>query len=274
MSREPMTQRVAAIEQAALGAEYSTAQKIAAAAQLLAAQMKPPAPPTATDPFTAGEITEEWIDQTIEVQMTLQRLEKRRGVLLTLAGNARNRVQSAHSAAHSRILAGLHDELQTLLADVRDVSDELGDIATATQAIANDAGPQWKRLAQLADDYAELRSAQLGHMSSEVIHASAPRYPGEPHATDLYLRNLDAIWPQWRQGGGNQHVITLNVNANAHEQRHEPWPIDSTEQLLWLVRSDAEPWVPNEHQLDQLRRERIIARNPMPAQPTKEEARV
>lgn len=262
MSADTMLQRLAAIENDALGPEYFTAQRIAADAQQLAAEMKPAAPPTAAYPLDSGEITEAWIDQTIDLDATQQRLDKRRGVLLELANTARGHTRTLHQAAHSRILTAYGHELQTLLTEVRQISDELGDVDTAAKAIANDAAPQWKRLTELRDDYTALRAAQHAKTDAEVLFATSPDYPGEDHASDLYLRNLDKIWPQWRKGGRDDRA--LNLNPDPREQRREPWPADRTEILLWLVRSTAQPWIPNDDELEELRQDRIAFANPMP----------
>lgn len=262
MSRETMEQRLEAIEKDALGPEYLTAQRIATEAQMLVATMKPPPPPSEPHPLASGEITEDWINQTIDIEATQLRLEKRRGVLLTLSNAARGQVQTLRANAHSRILKGYSDELETLLADVEEISDELGDVDTAAKAIANDAGPQWKRLTELADDYAELRNAQHAQTTHDVLFAATPDHSDEPHASDLYLRNLDQIWPLWRNAGRDDRVMTLDPNAQ--EQRRQPWPADRTETMLWLVRSAAQPWIPTEHQLEQLQQDRIARANPMP----------
>lgn len=257
-----MRQRIDAIEEEARGAEYFTACHIDTAAKQAAAQLRPPTPPSEPHPLESGEITEDWINQTIDIHAIAQRLEKRRGVLLTLANEAKNKAQSLANLAAPRILAGYQSELKRLLTDVRAVSDELGAVDTATKAIAADASPQWKQLAELADEYATLRAAQLSNVSSDVQFATSPNFPGEPHASDLYLRNLDDLWPAWRQGGTDRSRIDMSSTLSA--SRPEPWPADPAELLLWLVRSDAQPWIPSDRQLQQLRQERHERNNPMP----------
>jgi hypothetical protein len=63
-----------------------------------------------------------------------------------------------------------------------------------------------------------------------------------------YLRNLDALWPNWRQHG--LKTETINLSSRATPARDEPWPGDSGPELLaWLINSDAEPWLPTTRQL-------------------------
>jgi hypothetical protein len=263
MSADTMRQRLDEIQHDALGEEHAVAQRIAAAATRLSAEMKPPSPPNADHPLDSGEITEDWIDQTIDMEAARERLDKRRGVLLTLANAARNQATGLYTDAHSRILAAYQAELKELLAEVGELSDELGDVDTASKAIANDRGPQWKRLTELADEYDELRAAQQSRMSIDVVFNATPNHHAEPHASDLFLRNLDDVWPLWRHAGHDDRVMTLDPNRQ--EPRREPWPADRCELLLWLDRSDAQAWIPTEHQLERLRRDRSARANPMPS---------
>lgn len=260
-----MQERLDAIERAELGEECFTAERIEVAARQRAGQLSPPTEPTATHPLQSGEISDAWIDQTVDVEDQRVRLEKQRGVLLTLANTAGNQARSIRAAAEQRILTRYHQELQQLLADVRAVSDELGTVTTAGEAIAADLGPAWKRLASLSEDYLDLRAAQLGRVDAQTKYETSPDFPGEPHASDLYLRNLDDLFPNWRLGGNDSNRFQMGGVNNSG--RREPWPDDPSELLLWLVRSEAQPWIPTAADLNRLREERHARRNPPPAPP-------
>jgi hypothetical protein len=261
MSADTMRQRLTEITENLLPSDYSIVARAVRAAQKLMMEMKPPSPPTDAHPFTSGEISESWITGTVDLEANAQRLDKRRGVLLTLVRDGRSQCQSMRASTHRHVLHAFNAELEALLDEVRKVSDELGDVDTATKAITNDHGAQWKRLAELADEYDELRSAQRQLMDSDVIHAATPEQPGDPHASDLCLSNLDAIWPEWRRGGPDGRTVNLGTHSAL---RHEPWPADPVEFLIWLVRSEAQPWIPDEHQLEELRQDRIARANPLP----------
>lgn len=261
MSAVTMGERLNAITENLLPPDYSIVARAVNAAQRLMSEMKPPPPPADAHPFTTGEIAESWINGTVDLEANAQRLEKRRGVLLTLVRDGRNQLQSMRASTHRHVLHAFNAELEALLDEVRKVSDELGDIDTATKAITNDLGAQWKRLAELADEYDELRNRQRQLMDSDVIRAATPEQPGDPHASDLCLSNLDAIWPEWRRGGPDGRTVDLGTHSGL---RHEPWPADPVEFLIWLVRSKAQPWVPDEAQLERLRQDRIARANPLP----------
>jgi hypothetical protein len=255
-----MAERLAAITESLLPAEYFAADRIADAAQHQLAGMTPPPPPAPElDPFVCGEISDTWIDQTIERETRQTLLDKKHHVLGGLARDARTRATSIRDAQKPRILRAYNGELQALMAEVEQVSDQLGAADTAAAAITNDVGHAWKRLTELADDYAQLRRAQRALTPTQTVFDSAAAW-GEPHASDLYLKNLDALWPHWRTGQGEDHVI----HVNGDQDRCEPWPQDQTEIMLWLVRSDAQPWIPTEQQLEQLQQDRIARDNPMP----------
>lgn len=257
-----MQARLETIEAEELGAECFEAERIEIAARQLAGQLQPAGSPSAAHPLESGEISEDWINQTIDIEANQIRLDKRRGVLLTLANTAGSKSRQIRSAAQPRILAAYQRELNRLLDDVRAVSNELGDIDTAAKAIAADAGPLWKQLAELADEYGDLRSAQLGRMPSQTKFETSPEFPGEPHASDLYLRNLDRIWPEWRRGGSDNQRVDLSRTTTA--SRAEPWPADPSELMLWLVRSNAQPWIPTDADLSKMRQERHARANPTP----------
>lgn len=80
-------------------------------------------------------------------------------------------------------------------------------------------------VALAADRYAAIRDAQWRVMA----------LAGKPSA-DAYdefgqLRNLRALWPQ-------RKATAETIRGKA------PWPEDSLERMVWLVNSDAQPWLP------------------------------
>lgn len=208
-----MRQRLDAIAEAAIPPEYFVAQRIASEAKELLKHLAPPAAEL-PHPLDSGEIRDEWIDETAELETRRQQMERRRGVLLTLLRDARMRAQHLRASQTQNVLAALNDELKALLAQVEQISNELGDVETAQDAIAHDAGPQWKRLTELADDYAELRQAQLGLMSSDDIFDTTPA-DGEDHASDLFLKNLTT----YGLVGGKAKPGTANASTSTARRR-------------------------------------------------------
>jgi hypothetical protein len=90
-------------------------------------------------------------------------------------------------------------------------------------AVSGVAGPQWKQLRDLADDYAKLHRAQHNLMPAEVVYNAKALF-GDEHASDLYLKNLDDLWPNWRNPGQGKDYV---IHINGEEHRYEPWPVDA-----------------------------------------------
>jgi hypothetical protein len=243
---------------------YHKALDVAAQAQaMLDGLTAPEAVPPELNPHTTGRLTDEWIDRTIDHTDAVARLERWRGVLLDVARDAKGNASGIYSQNVNHILAQLNNDLTGLLAEVSTIADELGGVSTPTQAIANDRGAQWKQLSGLSDDYALLRDAQRIVMAGQIdyVMSAKPIAGGEEHASDLYLANLDDLWPSWRKPGQvGQQVV--NVDMSSH--RYEPWPVDRTELMLWLATSDVEPWIPTTTELDELHAERRNRMNPNP----------
>lgn len=255
-----MRQRIDAITDKVLPAEYFTAQRIANQAEQKIATMTAPPQPPGLDPFQTGELTDDWLDAEVDSDTDRTRWDEKRKRLLALMRDAQGRAGSIRHSCTDQILSAYHAELVVLLAEVRELSHQLGDADTAEKAIAADAGPQWKRLVQLAADYDDLRAAQHNITPTGVTFAAKAAF-GEAHASDLYLNNLDDIWPNWRTPGqGKDHIIHIN----GAEHRHEPWPRDRVQLLLWLVRSQAQPWIPTQRQLQRHTEQRIDRANPNP----------
>ncbi|OBG72060.1 hypothetical protein A5700_00800 [Mycobacterium sp. E1214] len=256
-----MSERITAITEDSLPPEYFTAQRVADETKRKLNELAAPSDVSAPHPLDTGEITDEWINDTAELETRRRQWERRRGVLLTLANDARGRAQSLRDAQKSNILAAYNDELNRLLDRAHELSGELRGVDTAHEAIANDRGPQWKALTQLTEDYHELRVAQHALMSHDVVF-SAKAKAGEDHASDLYLKNLDDIWPGWRTAQSDDSM--QYPNGGRPSTRREPWPDEPAALMLWLVRSKAEPWIPSEADLERLRQRRIAKANPIP----------
>lgn len=64
------------------------------------------------------------------------------------------------------------------------------------------------------------------------------------------IRNLDELWPHWRNPG-----LAQRVNIDGTKDRAEPWPNDQTQRLLWFRRHGAQLWIPRLTELDALFRE-------------------
>ncbi|GAB3228227.1 hypothetical protein [Mycolicibacterium hippocampi] len=261
MTTKTMQARLDALELELLPKDYFTAQEVAAQAhQRLSTLPGPPAADPALAPLATGMISDEWLDQVVAQKTATPLWEIRRGALLSVLKEANGRSEYLYNENRDHFLAALHEELQTFLGHAEKVVDDLGDCATAAEAIANDRTAQWKRLTELTNDYAVLREHQMRHVDPRTRFDCAPPDGGEDHASDLYLKNLDDIWPLWKTPG----VETARfVHVNGTKPRFEPWPSDPTQQLRWLVTSAAEPWIPTSSELTQHLKDRQDRANPI-----------
>ena len=255
--------RVAAL----LPADYATARRIADQATRKA--VEPPIVPTASgelEPFTCGRIDDKWIDQELAIQDAQNRSVRRRGVLLSLAKEANERAASIYQRLTSHILAAYQEELTLLLAEVKQLATVLDGIDTPAEAIADDHGhngsssPNSPRTTRLCVAPNEPRCQRMRSISA------APVAGGDDHASDLYLKNLDELWPNWRtpQLDASRYI---DMSGTRPPRRLEPWPADPVQLCLWLVTSNAQPWIPTPAQLAQLQQRRQDTANPNPVSP-------
>lgn len=216
MRSETMQEFVDSVESGATVKEKEEALRLADEARhRLGALSTPlPPPPVELHPFAAGTITDEWIAATLQHKVDRQRIIDESNLLRGLLKEAENRAQLITPDTNA-ILRAYHKRLTQLLDEVADIAEQLDGVDTADKAIAADRGPEWRKLLQLADDYQVLRRAQLSVVPDEVIR-SAKGQDGEELASDLFVRNLDDIWPTWRQPyltpGQTKHVHTGHVD--------------------------------------------------------------
>jgi hypothetical protein len=93
-------------------------------------------------------------------------------------------------------------------------------------------------------------------LDAPVMNHRSPHID-DPLADDTHLANLDALLPGW-------HDPDTRFAMQGTPDDRRPWPADPLEQLVWLVRSDAEVWIPTTSDLDALHAQRRDRLNPMP----------
>lgn len=194
-------------------------------------------------------------------QRTLDELafEAKRRALMSLRGEIDNRLTSVITVHSDAILASLASQFATLMEEVRSVAAELHGATTAGDAIARGTENAWRQLPDLRDQYDRLRAAQqtVITVSFEPHLIATARSPHieDPLASDFALANLDEVLPGWRRP--DRRAVT--PFGELGDRR--PWPIDDPlAQLVWLVTSDAQPWLPTAKDLAALRAKRQTLR--------------
>ncbi|WP_370499763.1 hypothetical protein NWT09_22125 [Mycolicibacterium sp. jd] len=241
-SNTVLTQELAAIE------GFDNACNLAERARTLLGTLTQPEP--APWPTTAAEVTEEWLNTAAAYDTTAAQSKARYDLLAAVVNQAEQDAVSRAERAGTCILQNLHIRLTDTIGQVRDLK-ALGGVLTASDAIVKDfnegAGrtsvDAWQTLTELSNTYEDIRDAQQKVMSlffSEYIARYGTRRSADPLASELHAQNLDAAWgPNWR------------------DRTDTPWPADPAEKLLWLARSNAQPWVPTPGQLKRTAKERL-----------------
>lgn len=141
----------------------------------------------------------------------------------------RELVAATHDLADTIVAEHLRPALTAVLAATAKASDALPAGEVVADALLR--GPQkardaWLSLEPLAARYGALRAAQAA-------------LPG-PELDDEFreLRNHNEVWPLWRNRTNLQHTLRV------------PWPEDGRARMLWLVRSEAQPWMPTNAERD------------------------
>lgn len=188
---------------------------------------------------------------------TVDRLvsEAKRGALMSLRGEIDNQLPSILWVHCDAILGSLAADFAALMADVTGVASQLNGARNASEAIERGAESAWRQLPELRDRYDQLRAAQqtvvLAAVEPHLLATAKSDYIADELASDLHLANLDEILPGWRRPD-NRAATSFGELGD-----RRPWPIDDPiEQLVWLVTSDAEPWLPTTEDLGALRAKR------------------
>lgn len=218
------------------------------------------APEPAPWPTTAAEVTDTWLDAATTFDAASADAQARRDLLSRVAATAEQQAFNVAELAGTAILQNLHTRLLDTLEKVRNLKG-LSGVTTAADAIVKDhtestgrtSVDAWQTLTELSATYENIRDAQQKIMTlffSEHLARYGSKTSPDPLASELHAQNLDAVWaPNWR------------------DRTDTPWPADPVEKLLWLARSNAQPWVPTPGQLKRATRERIEEARTAPSQP-------
>jgi hypothetical protein len=158
------------------------------------------------------------------------------------------------------ILGSLAADFESIMADVTSVANQLNGARDASAAIARNAEDAWRRLPELRDEYDKIRSAQtsvvVAAFDPYLLATARSSYIEDELASDVAIANLDELLPSWKRPDNR----TTTSFRELGDRR--PWPIDDPlAQLVWLVTSNAKPWLPTEPELRNLHAERAARIN-------------
>lgn len=210
--------------------------------------LMPPAVPT--PPHTADDDIEGWLTQVNEHAGARRAWQEHFDALTAQVQHA-NALLANIPAAHSEaLLTHLGHELTALMAETATVTDQLKGARTAAEAIAKGVADSWQQLGPLRQSYDVLREAQsqlMARIADPTILANGTSpYLADELASDLMIANLDQVLPGWRA------PQTGAIRMQGPDPDRRPWPADPIGQLVWLVVSDARPWIPTITELQKL----------------------
>ncbi|MCX2755511.1 hypothetical protein [Gordonia sp. 4N] len=204
------------------------------------------------EPMLSGDITDKWLNTAVRDRVQARDTDIRIELLENLRIAAESDAANIVELGADTILAALDTELQTLVANASDAAQLLSGATTATEAISRGAHAAWADLTKHAEQYADLRIAQrhiITSMSPDLVIASQTQHQPDAHASDLFIGNLDELWPNWRRPETYGHAGYSGDNGYGNTT---PWPNEPVEQLVWMVTHDAQLWIPTMAKLEQL----------------------
>jgi len=251
----------------ALEADAQYVQAAATREKAHEAQLALPAVHWPTSPLNADVALDDWLERVADARAAEQARETKLTALRGLLHDCDGQIVGRALVDPNRLLRSLAADFDALMAELKSVVDRLGGAKSAAEAVdvGDDAVDAWRGLAPLRSRYDELRAAQnfVFQHEHELLQNSRSRYIDERHvnpdplASDLAVRNLDEVFPEWRQPDTRVTLVGESPNRR-------PWPEDPVAQLVWMVTSEAQPWLPTIGQVKELHAERHRRLNPPP----------
>lgn len=234
-------------------------QAVALRADAMNRRANLPAAVTPTEPTSVDQL-DDYLDAVTRAHAAERERELQHNALTAVINRCEATFAAQIDVHTDRILATLSADLADLMTNVDKHVTRLDGAYTAAQVIAAGAGDTWNELTALRRDYDQIRDAQKFVMADDMARHASRHWYDDPMASRLVIRNIDDLFPEWRDGGST----TITIGATTPEQR--PWPVnDATAQLIWLSTSAADVWLPTLQDLEELENELRRKRNPTPA---------
>lgn len=231
-------------------------------AKLITYQIGLTPPAEATPPHSADDDIEGWLTEVNEHTAAHRAWQERFDALTAQVQHAGALLANIPTAHSETLLTHLGRELAALMAQTATVTDQLKDARTANEAIAKGVADSWQQLDPLRQSYDVLREAQSQLMARvgnpTILANSSSQYLVDELASDLMVANLDEVLPGWRA------PQTGIIRIQGPDPDRRPWPADPTEQLVWLITSNAQAWIPTLDELHKLWATRKARIDPTP----------
>lgn len=219
--------------------------------------VNPPAEPT------NGAELDSWLHALVDTRTAEQNRELQYTALMTLINSCNRRIESVITMSPDTVLRKLSDALTELLGEITATIPNLRGATTPSAVIATGVGDVWQELHSLRQCYDQLRDAQRFVMADELAHHSSDYLYDDPHASRLYIRDIDDVFPGWRRPDNT----IIQISTVTEDPR--PWPTnDKVEQLIWLA-THCQLWIPTRSDLSELQRELHQKNNPEPVEEPK-----
>lgn len=230
--------------------QYPVLVAIAARARTLALETRD-ATPAFSWPATAEEFNDDWIEHEIARRRAITENESRLAVFADIEHNVRCELYDLVDDNANELITALAEQFGNLLDRLADAVAQLGDhVHTAADAIHAGTAQAWKQVADMVDEYQDIRTIQVRlYRGCNTVSIDELRCGDQdPNVTDpearvYFHRNIAAIAPNWR-GYRNNSGVT--------EYATYPWPTDPVERLVWLVHHDSGMWCPTPNELRDL----------------------
>lgn len=198
-----------------------------------------------------------WIEQSSTAR-TLQRDHSETDEAISREIAKQERLIQSVAANANPILAALNSDLAAVMGVAAAIVQRLDGTHTAAAIVASRDPARmdaYTDLAELREKYDAIRVAQDWTTAGDPRDQHArSTYLDDPLASDTAISNLDQIFPAWKHRSPDIAIMRWD------QPDARPWPKDPVEQLIWMVVSDAQPWIPTWDDLDKLKQRRITER--------------
>ncbi|MET8796133.1 hypothetical protein ABZV91_06700 [Nocardia sp. NPDC004568] len=200
--------------------------------------------------ITAGVIPDDFAERVSAHRAATADHQATHEALEILRGKALHRCNSIILANLDQVFVHLNGRLVAVVDEAKAPAEVLRDIHSADDAIraGTDAIRAFEQFDGLWKRYREIREAQdhaLRHFGgADLIQQGRSNRCRDELANDLFIANLDEVYPQWRHWPGD---------SREHSVDRGPWPEPGPLQLKWLIANGAYLWVPTKPQFDGLK---------------------